>query len=129
MIPEELSFTDQHEWVRIEGNTATVGVSDYAQNALGDVTFIELPAVGQNLDKGEEACAIESAKAAASIYAPLSGEVTDVNSELEDDPGLINSDPYGQGWIYKLELSDPPQADLLMNASKYEEFLAGQGDH
>jgi glycine cleavage system H protein len=129
MIPEDLSFTDQHEWARVEGNSATVGISDFAQNALGDVTFIELPAVGQDLDKGDEACAIESAKAAASIYAPLSGKVTNVNSELEDDPGTINSDPYAQGWIYKIELADPSQADALMNAAKYEEFLAGQENH
>ncbi len=129
MVPEELSFTDQHEWARVEGNTATVGISDFAQNALGDVTFIELPAVGQNLDKGDEACAIESAKAAASIYAPLSGKVTAVNSELEDDPGTINSDPYAQGWIYKIELTDPSQIDAMMNAAKYEEFLTSQENH
>ena len=129
MIPEELSFTDQHEWARIEGNTATVGISHYAQDALGDVTFVELPTVGADLARGDEACAIESAKAAASIYAPLSGKVTEVNSQLEDDPGLINSEPYAQGWIYTIELADPNQVDLLMSAAKYEEFLAGQGDH
>ena len=129
MIPEELSFTDQHEWARIEGDIATVGISDYAQDALGDVTFVELPTVGANLAKGDEACAIESAKAAVSVYAPLGGKVTEVNSQLEDDPGLINSEPYAQGWIYKIEPADPAQADLLMNAAKYEEFLAGQGDH
>ena len=129
MVPEELSFTNQHEWARVEGNTATVGISDFAQNALGDVTFIELPAVGQDLDKGDEACAIESAKAAASIYAPLSGKVTEVNSELEDDPGTINSDPYAQGWIYKIELADPSQVDAMMNAAKYEEFLTSQENH
>ena len=129
MIPEELSFTEQHEWARIEGNIATVGISDFAQDALGDVTFVELPTVGANLARGDEACAIESAKAAASIYAPLGGKVTEVNGQLEDDPGLINSEPYAQGWIYKIELADPNQADLLMDAAKYEEFLAGQEDH
>ena len=129
MIPEELLFTDQHEWARIEGNIATVGISDFAQDALGDVTFVELPAVGQNLDKGDEACAIESAKAAASIYAPLGGKVLEVNSDLEDDPGLINSEPYARGWIYKIEPADPAQAGSLMNAAKYEEFLTAQGDH
>ena len=129
MIPEELLFTDQHEWARIEGNIATVGISDFAQDALGDVTFVELPAVGQNLDKGDEACAIESAKAAASIYAPLGGKVLEVNSDLEDDPGLINSEPYARGWIYKIEPSDPAQTGSLMGAGKYEEFLAAQEDH
>jgi len=129
MIPEELFFTDQHEWARIEGNIATVGISDFAQDALGDVTFVELPTVGANLAKGDEACAVESAKAAASIYAPLDGKVTEVNSDLEDDPGLINSEPFAQGWIYKIELTDPAQADSLMNAVQYEEFLTAQGDH
>ena len=129
MIPEELFFTDQHEWARIDGNIATVGISDFAQDALGDVTFVELPTVGANLAGGDEACAIESAKAAVSVYAPLGGKVTEVNSRLEDDPGVINSEPYAQGWIYKIELADPNQADLMMNAAKYEEFLTGQGDH
>jgi glycine cleavage system H protein len=129
MIAEELLYTDQHEWARIEGEIATVGISDYAQDALGDVTFVELPAVGANFAKGDEACAIESAKAAASIYAPLGGKVTEVNSQLEDDPGLINSEPYAQGWMYKIELTDPGEADSLMTAAKYEEFLAGQEDH
>lgn len=129
MIPEELSYSDQHEWARTDGGIATMGISDYAQDALGDVTFVELPAVGQNIAKGDEACAIESAKAAASIYAPVSGKVVEVNDQLEDDPGLINSEPYGQGWICKIELSDPGELDSLMNAAKYEEFLAAQGDH
>ncbi|MCP4376496.1 MAG: glycine cleavage system protein GcvH [bacterium] len=129
MIPEDLSFTDQHEWARIEGTAATIGISHYAQDALGDITFVELPAVGSSLTKGGEACAVESAKAAASIYAPLSGKVTEINDQLEDDPGLINSEPYGQGWIYKIELSDPDQAAGLMDAAGYGEFLSGQGDH
>lgn len=127
MIPDELSYTDEHEWAAVEGNIATVGISDYAQDAVGDITFVELPAVGADLVKGNEACAIESAKAAVSIYAPLSGKVTEVNDELADNPGLVNSDPYGKGWIFRIELSDPGQLDSLMNAAQYEEFLAGQG--
>jgi glycine cleavage system H protein len=129
MIPEELLFTDQHEWVRVEGNIATMGISHYAQHALGDITFVEVPIVGADLAKGAEACAIESAKAAASIYAPMGGKVVEVNSEIEDDPGLINSDPYGEGWICKIELSDPDQAASLMNTEKYKEFLIGQGSN
>ncbi|MDP6543280.1 MAG: glycine cleavage system protein GcvH [Phycisphaerae bacterium] len=129
MISEELLYTDQHEWARIEGKIATVGISDYAQDALGDVTFVELPTVGADLARGDEACAVESAKAAASIFAPLGGKVTEVNNQIEDDPGLINSEPYARGWMYKIELTDPGQADSLMTAAKYEEFLAGQGDH
>ncbi len=129
MTPEELLFTDQHEWVRVEGGVAAVGISDFAQNALGDITFVEMPDKGRTIAKGDEACAIESAKAAASIYAPVSGTVVDINSEIEDDPGLINADPYAQGWIYKIELSDTAELDSLMNATKYEEFLATQEDH
>jgi len=129
MTPAELHFTEQHEWARVEGDVATVGISDYAQNALGDITFVELPIVGAELAKGDEACAIESAKAAASIYAPLSGKVTEVNEQIEDDPGLINTDAYAEGWIYKLRLADPSQVDSLMDAAKYEGFLAEQGDH
>ncbi len=129
MIPEELLFTNQHEWVRVEGGIATVGISDFAQNALGDITFVEMPATGRTIAKGDEACAIESAKAAASIYAPVSGTVAEVNAEIEDDPGLINADPYTQGWICKIELSDTTELDSLMNAAKYEEFLATQEDH
>ena len=129
MIPEELFYTDQHEWVRSEGDVATVGISDYAQDALGDVTFVELPAVGADLAKGDEICAIESAKAAASIYAPIGGKVAEVNDRLEDDPGLINAEPYGQGWICKIVPADPGELDSLMSAAKYEEFLAGQEDH
>ncbi len=129
MIPEELLFTNQHEWVRVEGDIATVGISDFAQNALGDITFVEMPTAGQTIAKGDETCAIESAKAAASIYAPISGTVAEANSEIEDDPGLINTDPYAQGWICKIELSDTTELDSLMNAAKYEEFLATQEDH
>jgi glycine cleavage system H protein len=129
MIPEELVYTDQHEWIRTEGDTATLGISDYAQDALGDITFVELPTVGADLAKGDEVCAIESAKAAASIYAPVGGKVTEVNDQLEDDPGLINSEPYAQGWICKIAGADPGELDSLMNAAKYEEFLAAQGDH
>ena len=129
MIPTDLLYTEQHEWVKLEAGVATVGISDHAQNALGDITFVELPDQGATLSKGDEACAIESAKAAVSVYAPLSGKVTEVNSELEDDPGLINSEPYAQGWIYKIEPADPGELDSMMNAAKYEEFLAGQGDH
>lgn len=125
-IPQDLAYTKQHEWVRVEGGVAAIGISDYAQEALGDITFVELPDVGAELAKGDEACAIESAKAAASIFAPVSGKVVEANGELEDDPGLINNEPYGKGWICKLELSDPAEAAGLMDAGQYEEFLASE---
>lgn len=129
MIPEDLSYTDQHEWIRVEGKVAAVGISHYAQDALGDVTFVELPVVGKVLAKGEEACAIESAKAAVSVYAPASGKVVAANEQLEDDPGLVNSSPYGEGWIYRIELSDPGELASLMDAAAYATFLAGQEEH
>ncbi len=123
MVPNDLSYTKEHEWIRIEGTTGTVGVSDHAQHALGDLTFVELPEVGQKLAKGDEACAIESSKAAASIYAPVTGKVVEINGDLDDDPGLVNSDCYGKGWFYKIEVSDPAEANSLMNAEAYEKLL------
>ena len=129
MIPEDLLYTDQHEWIRVDGRVGTVGVTDYAQNAMGDVTFVELPAVGMELAKGQEACAVESAKAAVSIYAPLGGKVIEVNTELDDDPGLLNSSPYGEGWVYKIELADEADPATLMDAAAYADFVAGEEAH
>ncbi len=123
MVPDDLKYTSQHEWVRLEGETATVGITEHAQNALGDITFVELPELGKQIEQGGEACAIESCKAAASIYAPVDGQVTAANDAVEEDPSLVNSDPYGDGWIYKLALSDPSQLDELMDANAYQLFL------
>lgn len=119
MNPENLRYTEQHEYAAVEGSTATCGITDYAQQNLGDITFVELPAVGATLEKGKEACSIESAKAASSIYAPLSGKIIAVNEALEDDPAPVNDDPYGDGWIFKIELADPSQAGQLMDAAAY----------
>ena len=124
MAPENLVYTKDHEWVRIEGGAATVGITDHAQEALGDPTFVELPEVGRELAQGDEACAIESSKAAASVYAPVSGKVVAVNEDLDGDPGLVNSDCYGQGWFYKIELSEPAEADALLTPEAYEKLLA-----
>jgi len=126
MVPRDLLYTDQHEWVRVETDQATVGITDHAQSALGDMTFVELPTVGQELVQGQEACAVESCKAAASVYAPADGKVTKINSYLEDDPGLMNSDCYGKGWLYKMQISDKGQLDKLMTPEQYEKFLAEQ---
>ncbi|MBS3733833.1 MAG: glycine cleavage system protein GcvH [Phycisphaerae bacterium] len=123
MSPKDLRYTEQHEWVRVEGNAATVGITDHAQQALGDITFVELPDTGQQVEAGGEVCAIESAKAASSIYAPAAGKVAEANSALEDDPSTVNTDPYGDGWVYKLELSDPSQLETLMDAEAYDAFL------
>ncbi|HAU36145.1 MAG TPA: glycine cleavage system protein GcvH [Phycisphaerales bacterium] len=122
--PTDLLYTDQHEWIRVQGRTGTVGISDFAQNALGDVTFIDLPAVGTVLARGAEACAIESCKAASGIYAPVGGKVTEVNAALTDDPGLVNREPYGKGWLFKLAVADPSDLDRLMKAAQYQEFCA-----
>jgi glycine cleavage system H protein len=126
MVPEDLRYSEQHEWVRIEGDTGTVGITDHAQNALGDITFVELPSPGTELAQGDEACAIESCKAAASIYAPVSGKIAEANSLLENDPGLVNKDCYSSGWIYKMGLSDQSDVDKLMTSDQYEKFLQEQ---
>lgn len=126
MNPENLKYTKQHEWIRIEGETGTVGITDHAQEALSDITFVELPEVGQEVAVGEEVCSIESCKAASDIYAPVSGKVTEVNEALDEDPSAVNSDPYGKGWIYKIEIANPAEADPLMTAEVYEKFQADE---
>jgi glycine cleavage system H protein len=123
MNPKDLAYTDQHEWIRVAGGVGTVGITDHAQQALGDVTFVELPPVGAVLARGDEACAIESAKAAASIFAPVGGAVVEVNSALNDDPGLVNAEPYGAGWIYKLQLADAAEVAALKTSDQYDKFL------
>lgn len=128
MIPTDLLYTDQHEWVRAVDGTATVGITDHAQDALGDITFVELPDQGAALAKGAEAAAIESAKAAVSIYAPAAGTISETNAALADDPSPVNSDPYGAGWIYKMSLADPAELDALLSAEQYEALLADQQD-
>jgi glycine cleavage system H protein len=117
-------FTREHEWIQVDGNQATVGISDYAQQLLGDVVFVEVPAAGAELSKGGEAAVVESVKAASDVYAPVSGRVTEGNQALVDDPSLVNSDPEGSGWFFRLELSDPAQLEGLMDADGYRAFCA-----
>ena len=117
-------FTKEHEWVRVEGDTATVGISNHAQEQLGDIVFAEVPEAGRSLRKGEEAAVVESVKAASDVYAPVSGEVIEGNSALADDPALINSDPEGQGWFFKLKLDDASELDGLMDENAYRDFVA-----
>lgn len=116
-------FTDEHEWIDVEGSTATVGITDYAQSQLGDIVFAEVPAVGASLSKGGDAAVVESVKAASDVYAPVSGTVTEGNGALDADPALINSDPQGEGWFFKLRLSDPAELDSLMDAAAYQAFV------
>ena len=119
-VPDNLKYTEEHEWIKVEGKTAVVGITDYAQKALGDITFVELPSVGQAVAKGDEVGSVESSKAASSIYAPAGGKVVEVNDALEDQPELVNADPYDGGWMYKLALSNPDDAAGLMDAAAYQ---------
>ena len=120
-IPEDLQYTDSHEWVRIEGDTATIGITDHAQDELGDVVFVELPDEGATFDAGDSFGTVESVKAVSDLYTPVGGEVVEVNSALEDAPENINEDPYGEGWIVKLRTTD--EADLL-SPQEYEKVVA-----
>lgn len=127
-IPKELKYTKEHEWVKIEGEIATFGITDYAQNHLGDVVFVELPEVGSEFKAGESFSAVESVKAASDIYAPAGGEVIEINGGLEDHPELLNQSPYDKGWIVKIRLSDAGEARKLMDAGQYAEFVETEED-
>jgi len=117
-----IKFTQDHEYIAVEGPTGTVGITAYAQDQLGDIVFVELPSIGKALKKGEEAAVVESVKAASDIYAPVSGTVTAVNDELSGDPGLVNRDPTGTGWMFKISISDPAELDGLMDEVAYAEI-------
>jgi glycine cleavage system H protein len=119
-----LYFTKEHEWIRVEGDTATVGISNHAQEQLGDIVFAEVPEAGRRLTKGQEAAVVESVKAASDVYAPVSGEVVEGNQALGDDPALINSDPEGQGWFFKLKLDNPSELDGLMDEGAYRDWVS-----
>ena len=116
-------FTEDHEWVDVDGDTGTVGISDYAQGQLGDVVFVELPEIGKALAKGGEAAVVESVKAASEVYAPVSGEVVEVNGELEAAPGTVNEDPAGKGWFLKIRIKDAGELDALMNEAEYQNYV------
>lgn len=118
-------FTDEHEWIDLEGETATVGIADFAQGQLGDIVFVELPDVGTMVEKGKDAAVVESVKAASDVYAPLSGEVVEVNDSLEDDPALVNSSPEEDGWFFKMTVSDKSELDGLMDDKAYKSFCDG----
>jgi len=125
MSLEELKFTKEHEWVKIDGEIATVGISDYAQKELGDVVYVELPPTGDSFTKGEACSNIESVKAVNDIYTPITGEIVDSNAALEDNPELINQSPYEDGWIFKIKIEDESELNDLMDADIYEEYLKG----
>jgi glycine cleavage system H protein len=118
-------FTQEHEWIEVEGDTATIGITEFAQSQLGDLVFVEVPSAGTELAKGAEAAVVESVKAASDVYSPVSGTVTEGNSALEDDPSLVNSAAEGEGWFYKLTIADAGELDGLMDEAAYKEFVAG----
>jgi glycine cleavage system H protein len=117
-------FTKDHEWIAVEGSEATVGISDYAQSQLGDITFVEVPGAGSEVSMGDSASVVDSVKAASDVYAPVSGKVTVANAALEDQPELVNTDPEGEGWLWKMTLSDPAELDGLMDEASYQAFIA-----
>ena len=123
-FPEDLKYSKQHEWVLVESGVATVGITDYAQDQLGDIVFVELPAVGDKVSKEDAFGVIESVKAVSDIYAPVSGKVLEVNDDLPENPEMLNEDSYGDGWIIKIEMNDPDELLDLMTAAEYEEYVA-----
>ncbi len=128
-VPEHLQYTETHEWLRLDGETATVGITDHAQAELTDIVFVELPKVGANLTARQQAAVVESVKAASDIYSPIGGEVVEVNQALENDPGLINRDPYGEGWLFKLRIEAGEQIETLKEAAQYRELISGSGKY
>jgi glycine cleavage system H protein len=122
MTPDDLLFTKEHEWLRIAGDTGTIGISDHAQNELGDIVYVELPKPGTKLSSGETFGSVESVKAVSELFVPVSGEVTEINEELGSAPEKINADPYGVGWIIRLRLSKPDETGQLMSAKEYDEY-------
>ena len=122
----ELRYSKDHEWVRTDGDAATIGISDHAQNALGDVVFVDLPEVGRTVAAHEAIAVVESVKAASDVYAPISGRIVEVNSALAEDPGLINREPTGEGWFFKIEPANPAEIEALMDESAYAAFLESQ---
>ncbi len=123
MLPDDLLYSEKHEWVRIEGDTATVGISDYARNQLGDIVYVELPETGIKVSRMSPFGTIEAVKAVSDLYAPVSGEVVEVNDSIAGDPNVIKNSPYGDGWMIKIKMSDPGEADTLLKPDKYKQLI------
>lgn len=124
MYPEDLKYTQTHEWLRRDGDIITTGITEHAQDKLGEVVFIELPDSSAKINASDDVCVVESVKAAADVYAPISGTIEEVNEVLIDAPSLVNSDPYGDGWLYKIKLSDEQEYEELLNSNDYQEFIS-----
>lgn len=125
-IPEDLRYSKDHEWVRVDGDVATIGITDYAQHALGDVVYVDMPRVGDKLGSHEAFGSVESVKAVSEIFTPIAGEIVEVNEELNDDAEKVNSDPYGDAWMIKIKMENPLAADAMLSSEEYEEYLASQ---
>jgi glycine cleavage system H protein len=128
-VPEHLQYTETHEWLRLDGETATVGITDHAQAELTDIVFVELPAIGTALTAGQPAAVVESVKAASDIYSPIGGAVVEVNPALEADPGLVNRDPFGEGWLFRLRIEAGEQIENLKEAAQYRELISASGKY
>lgn len=124
-IPEDLHYSKDHEWVRVEGDVAVVGITDYAQNSLGDVVYVELPKAGEQFAANEPFGSVESVKAVSEVFSPLTGEVAGANESLNDEPEKVNQDPYGEGWMIRMKMSNPGEVDSLLTAAEYEDFTKG----
>lgn len=125
-VPKTLKFTNNHEWVSIDENVATVGITDYAQTLLGELVYVELPDVGDVIGRDEDCAVVESVKAASDVYCPLSGQVIEVNESLDDSPGIVNASPYIDGWLFKIQLDKPAQAEELLDSDAYQKLVADQ---
>jgi len=126
MYPENFRYTKEHEWVSVEGEIGTVGITDHAQSELGDIVYVDLPKVGAHLDQGKSLGSVESVKAVSDIYSPVSGEVVEINPELADQPEKLNADPHGAAWLVKIKLADPGQAQNLMTAAEYQSYVGAE---
>lgn len=123
-FPENLKYTKDHEWIRIDGNVGTIGITEYAQGELGDVVFVELPAVGKNVEHGQSFGTVEAVKAVSDLYAPVSGTVSEINKEIQDSPELVNKEPYERGWMIKVTLTKPDEVNTLLDAAAYKKLIA-----
>jgi glycine cleavage system H protein len=122
-VPTNLKYSKSHEWVRVEGDIAVVGISDHAQHELTDIVYVELPQIGERVEAGKECAVVESVKAASDIYAPVTGEITEINEQLTSAPEWLNQDPYGKAWLFKLRMSDPPQVDEMLSPDDYKQHI------
>jgi glycine cleavage system H protein len=125
-VPENLHYSKDHEWISVEGDVGTIGITDHAQNSLGDVVYVELPKVGENFSAHEAFGSVESVKAVSEIFTPVGGEIVEVNDSLQDEPEKVNTDPYGEAWMIRIRMSNPGEVDSLLNAAEYEDFTKAE---